>query len=74
MKDAEKEGKQLSNEQVETTARCVWLLDCWQERLKVVSLPKNRKSKSGKEHTGKGNLGDPTLRVVGNVKKNISII
>jgi hypothetical protein len=40
----------------------------------VTKVPKNRKSKSGKEHTGKGNLGDPTLRVVGNVKKNISII
>jgi hypothetical protein len=29
MKDAEKEGKELSREQAEATARCVWLLDCW---------------------------------------------
>ena len=29
MKDAEKEGRELSREEVETTSRCVWLLDCW---------------------------------------------
>ena len=29
MKDAEKEGRELSREEAEATARCVWLLDCW---------------------------------------------
>ena len=29
MKDSEKEGKELSREQAEATARCVWILDCW---------------------------------------------
>jgi hypothetical protein len=29
MKDAEKEGRELSREEDEATARCVWILDYW---------------------------------------------
>ena len=29
MEDARKEGRDLSREDTESTAQCVWLLDCW---------------------------------------------
>jgi len=29
MEDARKEGRDLSRQDVESTAQCVWLLDCW---------------------------------------------